>query len=91
MCPVEPAADIRHILIGNEGALAYITEVTVKLFAFYPDHNHFLGWRLGEMKPGFEILQDVMAAGYSPRSPVCTTPRTVPSTASTRSPLISAC
>ncbi|MAM31742.1 MAG: FAD-binding oxidoreductase [Acidimicrobiaceae bacterium] len=58
--------DIRHILIGNEGALAYITEVTVKLFAFYPDHNHFLGWRLDEMKPGFEILRDVMAAGYKP-------------------------
>lgn len=58
--------DIRHIIIGNEGALCYITEVTVKLFAFYPDHNHYLGWRLDDMKLGFEILRDVMAAGYKP-------------------------
>ena len=36
----------------QRGRPRYITEVTVKLFAFYPDHNHFLGWRLGEMKPG---------------------------------------
>ncbi len=26
--------DIRHIIIGNEGALCYITEVTVKIFKF---------------------------------------------------------
>ena len=29
--------DIRHIVIGNEGALCYITEVTVKLFAYQPE------------------------------------------------------
>ena len=58
--------DIRHIIIGNEGALCYITEVTVKLFTYYPENNHFLGWRLDEMKPGFEILRDVMAAGFKP-------------------------
>ena len=58
--------DIRHIIIGNEGALCYITEVTVKLFRFYPDHNHYLGWRLDSMKLGFEILRNVMAAGYKP-------------------------
>lgn len=58
--------DIRHVIIGNEGALCYITEVTVKLFSFYPDHNHYLGWRLDSMKQGFQILRDVMAAGFKP-------------------------
>lgn len=58
--------DIRHVIIGNEGALCYITEVTVKLFTHYPEHNRYLGWRLDEMKPGFEILRDVMAAGFKP-------------------------
>lgn len=27
--------DIRHIVIGNEGAISFITEVTVKLFKWY--------------------------------------------------------
>src|SRR5512141_2525337 len=36
--------DIRHVVIGNEGALCYITEVTVKLFPYFPENNAFLGW-----------------------------------------------
>lgn len=58
--------DIRHIVIGNEGALCYITEVTVKLFPYLPENHVFLGWTLPEMKTGFEALRDVMAAGYKP-------------------------
>ncbi len=58
--------DIRHIVIGNEGALCYITEVTVKLFPYMPENNIFLGWTLKNMKEGFEVLRDVMVAGYKP-------------------------
>ena len=58
--------DIRHIVIGNEGALCYITEVTVKLFPYMPEHNIFLGWTLKNMKEGFEVLREVMVAGYKP-------------------------
>lgn len=36
--------DIRHIIIGNEGALCYITEVTVKIFKFTPENNLFYGY-----------------------------------------------
>ena len=34
--------DIRHIVIGNEGALCYITEVTVKMFKYQPNNNVFM-------------------------------------------------
>ncbi|MGA0893425.1 MAG: FAD-binding oxidoreductase [Ilumatobacteraceae bacterium] len=58
--------DIRHIVIGNEGALCYITEVTVKLFPYQPENHRFMGWTLSTMATGFEALREVMVAGYRP-------------------------
>ena len=58
--------DIRHVIIGNEGALCFITEVTVKIFKYYPDNNRFLGYTLDSMKTGLEILREVMVEGYRP-------------------------
>jgi alkyldihydroxyacetonephosphate synthase len=58
--------DIRHVVIGNEGALCYITEVTVKLFPYQPENHVFLGWTLPTMQRGFEALREVMVAGYKP-------------------------
>lgn len=58
--------DVRHIVIGNEGALCFITEVTVKLFPYFPENNTFLGWTLKDMKLGFEVLREVMVTGYKP-------------------------
>ncbi|MGL5041975.1 MAG: FAD-binding oxidoreductase [Culicoidibacterales bacterium] len=58
--------DIRHLVIGNEGAFNYITEVTVKIFKYYPENNLFYGYLLDDMKLGFEILQEVITSGYRP-------------------------
>ena len=58
--------DIRHVVIGNEGALCFITEVTVKLFPYLPQNNVFLGWTLKSMETGFEVLREVMVGGYKP-------------------------
>lgn len=58
--------DIRHVIIGNEGALCFITEVTVKLHRYFPENNRFLAWALDDMRTGFEILREVMVAGYRP-------------------------
>ena len=58
--------DIRHIVIGNEGSLCYITEVTVKIFKFYPDNNQFFGYLIKDVAGGIEILREVMVAGYRP-------------------------
>ncbi|UOR11379.1 FAD-binding oxidoreductase [Halobacillus amylolyticus] len=58
--------DIRHVIIGNEGALCYITEVTVKVFQYKPENNLYYGYVLDHMKTGFEILREVMVQGYRP-------------------------
>jgi len=58
--------DIRHIAIGNEGSLCYITEVTVKLFKYFPENNHFYGYLIKDIDTGVKILREVMANGYRP-------------------------
>ncbi|TQI65416.1 FAD-binding oxidoreductase [Clostridium sp. KNHs216] len=58
--------DIRNIIIGNEGALCYVTEVTVKIFKYRPENNQFMGYTLDNMKTGFEVLREVMVEGYKP-------------------------
>jgi alkyldihydroxyacetonephosphate synthase len=58
--------DLRHVVIGSEGALCFVTEVTVKLFPYEPENNTYLGWTLKSMKTGFEVLREVMVAGYKP-------------------------
>ena len=58
--------DIRHIITGNEGALCFITEVTVKIFKYFPDNHRYLGYALDSMEKGVEILRSVMVEGYRP-------------------------
>jgi len=58
--------DIRHVIIGNEGAICYITEVTVKIYRYFPENNEFLAWALDDMKTGFTILREVMVEGFRP-------------------------
>ena len=58
--------DIRHIVLGNEGALCFITEVTVKIFKYQPENNIYIGYKIDDMKTGFDILREVMVEGYRP-------------------------
>ncbi len=58
--------DIRHVIIGNEGALCFITEVTVKIYKYFPENNRFLAWATDDMQTGFDIIREVMVEGYRP-------------------------
>lgn len=58
--------DIRHIVIGNEGSLCYITEVTVKLFTFYPENNRYYGYLVKDIETGIQVLREVMVNGFRP-------------------------
>ena len=57
--------DVRHVLIGNEGALAFITEVTVKVFRA-PEHRRYQGYLVDEPQAGIDLLREVVTAGHRP-------------------------
>ncbi|MGX7352072.1 hypothetical protein RU97_GL002225 [Enterococcus canis] len=58
--------DIRHVFVGNEGAIAYITEVTVKLFKYMPDNTEYMIWNFENLEKGWKMLREVMVSGYRP-------------------------
>ena len=58
--------DIRHIIIGNEGALCFITEVTVKLYRYRPENNQQRGFLVDNMDDGISVIREVVTAGFRP-------------------------
>lgn len=58
--------DIRHVFVGNEGAIGFITEVTVKLFKYMPENSQYMIWSFDNLEKGWKMLREVMVAGYKP-------------------------
>lgn len=58
--------DIRHIVIGNEGALCFITEVTMKIFHYQPENNRYFGFLLDDFAPAIDALRELVTSGYRP-------------------------
>jgi alkyldihydroxyacetonephosphate synthase len=58
--------DIRHIVIGNEGALCFITEVTLKLYRYRPGNNQYRGFLVDNMDDGISVIREVVTDGFRP-------------------------
>ena len=58
--------DIRHIVIGNEGALCFITEVTLKLYRYRPENNQYRGFLVDNMDDGISVIREVVTDGFRP-------------------------
>ncbi|WAA66072.1 FAD-binding oxidoreductase [Microbacterium oxydans] len=58
--------DIRHLIIGNEGAMSFITEVTVKIWPYQPENLRFFGFLTEEFGTGVEALRQLVTQGYRP-------------------------
>lgn len=58
--------DIKNIVVGSEGTLCLISQVTVKIFKYYPDSLSFHGYLIENVESGIEILREVVTSGYRP-------------------------
>jgi FAD/FMN-containing dehydrogenase len=58
--------DLRHLFIGSEGALAFITEATLKLFPYLPEERWMHAYAVKGMRNGLDLIRDIMVQGYKP-------------------------
>ncbi|MDR0759334.1 MAG: FAD-binding oxidoreductase [Treponema sp.] len=58
--------DLRHLFIGSEGMLGFITEATIKMFRYTPETRWMRAWTIKGMPAGLDLIREVMVSGYRP-------------------------
>lgn len=58
--------DLRHIFIGSEGLLGFITEVSLKLFKYQPENRWMQAYGIKNMADGLKLIREFMVEGYKP-------------------------
>jgi FAD/FMN-containing dehydrogenase len=58
--------DLRHLFIGSEGMLGFITEATLKIFRYRPETRWMRAWAIKGMSAGLDLIREVMVEGYRP-------------------------
>ncbi|MCQ2554186.1 MAG: FAD-binding oxidoreductase [Clostridia bacterium] len=58
--------DLRHLFIGSEGTLGFVTEVTVKMFKYNPEGRWMGAFLVKNTRKGLEVIQEIMREGYKP-------------------------
>ncbi len=58
--------DVRHMIMGGEGALGVITEVTVKVFKYTPSTMWKAAYLMENFHDGLNLIRDIMVEGYKP-------------------------
>lgn len=57
--------DLRHLLMGSEGFIGIITQVTVKIFP-KPEARWMQAYRVDTIRQGLEIIRKIMREGVKP-------------------------
>lgn len=58
--------DLRHLFMGSEGMLAFITEATLKIHKYRPENRWMNAYGIRGMKNGLDCLRTIMTEGYRP-------------------------
>lgn len=58
--------DLRHLFIGSEGMLAFITEATLKIHKYRPETRWMNAYGIRGMHNGLSFIRSLMVEGYRP-------------------------